>query len=53
VTPRWKFMLASGFIFALLAAAIYFPILRRRVKRAAKLQAARAKNKHGANWLNP
>src|SRR5260370_268248 len=31
-------MLASGFIFALLAAAIYFPILRRRVKRAAKLQ---------------
>ena len=38
MTPRWKFMLASGFIFALLAAAIYFPILRRRVKRAAKLQ---------------
>jgi spore germination protein GerM len=31
-------MLASGFIFALLGAAIYFPILRRRVKRAAKLQ---------------
>src|SRR6266478_5276684 len=31
-------MLASGFIFALLAAAIYFPILRGRVKRAAKLQ---------------
>jgi len=38
VTPRWKFLFVSGFIFALLAAAIYFPILRRRVKRAAKLQ---------------
>jgi len=38
VTPRWKFLFVSGFIFALLAAAIYFPILRRRVKRAAKMQ---------------
>ena len=38
MTPRWKFLFVSGFIFALLAAAIYFPILRRRVKRAAKLQ---------------
>ena len=38
MTPRWKFLFVSGFIFALLAAAIYFPILRRRVKRAAKMQ---------------
>ena len=36
--PRWKFLLAGGLIFVVLAAAIYFPILRRRVKRAAKLQ---------------
>jgi len=38
VTPRWKFLLAGGLIFVVLAAAIYFPVLRRRVKRAAKLQ---------------
>ena len=38
MTPRWKFLLAGGSIFIVLAAAIYFPILRRRVKRAAKLQ---------------
>jgi Sporulation and spore germination len=38
VTPRWKFVLVGGLIFMVLAAAIYFPILRRRVKRAAKLQ---------------
>jgi hypothetical protein len=38
VTPRWKFFFAGGLIFIVLAAAIYFPILQRRVKRAAKLQ---------------
>jgi hypothetical protein len=38
MTPRWKFWLIGGLVIAVLAAAIYFPILRRRVKRAAKLQ---------------
>jgi hypothetical protein len=38
VTPRWKFLLISGLVIAVVAAAIYFPILRRRVKRAARLQ---------------
>jgi Sporulation and spore germination len=36
--PRWKFWLIIGLVFAVVAAAIYFPILRRRVKRAARLQ---------------
>jgi hypothetical protein len=36
--PRWKLFVISGLIFAVVAAAIYFPILRRRVKRAARLQ---------------
>ncbi len=38
MTPRWKFWVIGGLIIAVIAAAIYFPILRRRVKRAAKLQ---------------
>jgi hypothetical protein len=38
VTPRWKFWVISGLVLAVVAAAIYFPILRRRVKRAARLQ---------------
>jgi len=38
VTPRWKFWLIGSLVLAVLAAAIYFPILRRRVKRAARLQ---------------
>jgi len=38
VTPSWKYWLIGGLVVAVLAAAIYFPILRRRVKRAAKLQ---------------
>lgn len=38
MTPRWKFWVISGLVFAVVAAAIYFPILRRRVKRAARLQ---------------
>jgi hypothetical protein len=38
VTPRWKVFVVAGLILAVIAAAIYFPILRRRVKRAARLQ---------------
>ncbi len=38
MTPRWKFLLAGGLVFILLAALIFVPILRRRMKRAAKLQ---------------
>jgi hypothetical protein len=38
VTPRWKFLLIGGMVFMVLAAAIVFPILRNRMKRAAKLQ---------------
>ena len=38
MTPRWKFLLIGGMAFMALAAAIVFPILRSRMKRAAKLQ---------------
>ena len=38
MTPSWRFWLIGGLVVAVLAAAIYFPILRRRVKRAARLQ---------------
>jgi len=38
VTPRWKFLLIGGMVFMVLAAAIIFPILRGRMKRAARLQ---------------
>jgi hypothetical protein len=38
VTPRWKAFLIAGLVLAVIAAAIYFPVLRRRVKRAARLQ---------------
>jgi len=38
VTPRWKFLFAGGLVFILLVALIFVPILRRRMKRAAKLQ---------------
>src|SRR2546425_1188450 len=38
MTQRWKVFLIAGLAMAVLAAAIYFPILRRRVRRAAKLQ---------------
>jgi spore germination protein GerM len=38
VTPRWKFLLIGGMVFMVLAAAIILPILRRGVKRAARLQ---------------
>ena len=38
MTPRWKFLLIGGLVFIVLGAAIFVPILRRRVKRAARLQ---------------
>src|SRR6266702_3063427 len=38
MTQRWKVFLIAGLAMAVLAAAIYFPFLRRRVMRAAKLQ---------------
>jgi hypothetical protein len=38
MTSRWKSLVVSGLVLAVLGAAIYFPILRRRVKRAARLQ---------------
>lgn len=38
MTARLKILLIGGLVIAVVAAAIYFPILRRRVKLAAKLQ---------------
>lgn len=38
MTMRWKVLLIAGLVLAVFAAAIYFPMLRKRVKRAAKLQ---------------
>ena len=38
MTPLWKSLVIAGLIFVLLGAAIYFPILRKRVKRAARQQ---------------
>jgi hypothetical protein len=38
MTPRWRAWLLGGLALAVIAAAIYFPILRRRVQRAARLQ---------------
>jgi len=38
MTPRWRTRLLGVLAFAVIAAAIYFPILRRRVQRAARLQ---------------
>jgi hypothetical protein len=38
MTPRWKYWILGGLAMAVIAAAIYFPALRRRVKRAAKIQ---------------
>jgi hypothetical protein len=38
VIPPWKFWAIGGLAVAVLAAAIYFPMLRRRVKRAARIQ---------------
>lgn len=38
MTPQWRTRLLVGLALAVMAAAIYFPILRRRVQRAARLQ---------------
>jgi hypothetical protein len=38
MTQRWRVGLLSGLAFAVIVAAIYFPILRRRMQRAARLQ---------------
>jgi hypothetical protein len=38
MTSRWRVLLIGGLAVAVTAAAIYFPILRRSVKQAAKLQ---------------
>lgn len=38
MTPRWKFWLITSLVIAVTAAAIYLPILRNRMKRAARLQ---------------
>jgi hypothetical protein len=38
MTGRWKFWVITGLVFAVVAAAIFVPIMRRRVKRAARLQ---------------
>lgn len=36
MNPRWRIWFFGGLAFAVLAAAIYFPILRRRVRQAGK-----------------
>jgi len=38
MTPRWKAFFIAGLAMAVLAAAIYFPILRKRVQRTARIQ---------------
>jgi spore germination protein GerM len=38
MTPRWRYWVLGGLAVAVIAAAIYFPALRERVRRAAKLQ---------------
>ena len=38
MTPRWRTLLLGGLGVAVVVAAIYFPILRRRMQRAARLQ---------------
>jgi hypothetical protein len=38
MTPKWRARLLGGLAFVVIAGAIYFPILRRRVQRAARLQ---------------
>jgi spore germination protein GerM len=38
VTPRWRLWLAGGLFVAVMAAAIYFPGLRRRMREAARIQ---------------
>jgi len=38
VSGRWKFWLTTLLVFAMIGAAIFVPLLRRRMKRAARLQ---------------
>ena len=38
MTPKWRTWLIAGLAMAVIVGAIYFPILRRRLKLAAKLQ---------------
>ena len=38
MTPKWRWLIVIGLVLAVLAAAIYFPILKSRVKRQAKVQ---------------
>jgi hypothetical protein len=38
VTPRWRFWLIVALVTSVIAALIYLPILRKRMKRAARLQ---------------
>jgi Sporulation and spore germination len=38
VSPKWRVRMVIGFVVLLVAAAIYFPILKRRVKRQAQVQ---------------
>jgi hypothetical protein len=39
MNPRWRVWLVAGLAAAVVAGAIYFPVLRRRIQRAARLQA--------------
>ena len=39
MSPRWRVWLVAGLATAVIAGAIYFPVLRRRIQRAARLQA--------------
>jgi len=38
VSSQWRLGIAIGLVVAVLAAAIYFPILKRRVKKQAQVQ---------------
>ena len=38
MTPQWKFRLIAALVITVIAALIYLPILRKRMKRAARLQ---------------
>ena len=39
MNPRWRVWLVAGLAVAVVAGAIYFPVLRRRIQNAARLQA--------------
>ena len=48
MTPRWKTWLVAGLVIAVIAGAVYFPILRRRVQRAAKAAKAQQQSEEQA-----